>query len=70
MQGSLAASYDKITWVLTSYVVAAAIMTAPVGWLAARFGQKNLYLVSIIGFTVRQWRVASPLRFMKWWRTG
>jgi DHA2 family multidrug resistance protein len=52
MQGSLAASYDQITWVLTSYVVAAAIMTAPVGWLAARFGQKNLYLVSVIGFTV------------------
>ena len=52
MQGSLAASYDQITWVLTSYIVAAAIMTAPVGWLSARFGQKNLYLVSIIGFTV------------------
>jgi DHA2 family multidrug resistance protein len=52
MQGSLAASYDQITWVLTSYVVAAAIMTAPVGWLAARFGQKMLYLVSVIGFTV------------------
>ncbi len=52
MQGSLSASYDQITWVLTSYVVAAAIMTAPVGWLAARFGQKNLYLVSIVGFTI------------------
>ena len=52
MQGSLSASYDQITWVLTSYIVAAAIMTAPVGWLSARFGQKNLYLVSIIGFTV------------------
>jgi MFS transporter, DHA2 family, multidrug resistance protein len=52
MQGSLSASYDEITWVLTSYVVAAAIMTAPVGWLAARFGQKNLYLVSVIGFTI------------------
>src|SRR5215470_6192184 len=52
MQGSLAASYDQITWVLTSYVVAAAIMTAPVGWLAARFGQKKLYLVSVIGFTI------------------
>ena len=38
MQGSLSASYDEITWVLTSYIVAAAIMTAPVGWLAARFG--------------------------------
>ena len=52
MQGSLSASYDEITWVLTSYVVAAAIMTAPVGWLAARFGQKKLYLVSVIGFTI------------------
>ena len=52
MQGSLSASYDEITWVLTSYVIAAAIMTAPVGWLTARFGQKRLYLVSVIGFTV------------------
>ncbi len=52
MQGSLSASYDQITWVLTSYVVAAAIMTAPVGWLAARFGRKNLLIVCLIGFTV------------------
>ena len=36
MQGSLSASRDQITWVLTSYVIAAAIMTAPVGWLAAQ----------------------------------
>ena len=33
MQGSLSASSDQITWVLTSYIIAAAIMTAPVGWL-------------------------------------
>ena len=52
MQGSLSASYDEITWVLTSYVTAAAIMTAPVGWLATRFGRKNLYLICVIGFTV------------------
>ncbi len=52
MQGSLSASYDEITWVLTSYVTAAAIMTAPVGWLATRFGRKNLYLICIIGFTI------------------
>ena len=42
MEGSLSASRDQITWVLTSYIIAAAIMTAPVGWLAARFGKKNL----------------------------
>ena len=52
MQGSLSTTLDQITWVLTSYVVAAAIMTAPVGWLAARFGRKNLFLVTIGGFTV------------------
>ena len=52
MQGSFSASYDEITWVLTSYITAAAIMTAPVGWLAARFGRKRLFVVCIIGFTI------------------
>src|SRR5580658_4206393 len=52
MQGSFSASYDEITWVLTSYITAAAIMTAPVGWLANRFGRKPLYLIAIVGFTV------------------
>jgi DHA2 family multidrug resistance protein len=52
MQGSLSASYDQITWVLTSYVVAAAIMTAPVGWMATRFGRKNLFIACLVGFTV------------------
>ena len=52
MQGSLSASSDQITWVLTSYITAAAIMTAPVGWLSARFGLKNLFLLSMVGFTV------------------
>src|SRR5438067_8946044 len=52
MQGSLQASRDQITWVLTSYIVASAIMTAPVGWLASRFGRKNLAVVCIAGFTV------------------
>ncbi|MGH7119867.1 MAG: DHA2 family efflux MFS transporter permease subunit, partial [Acetobacteraceae bacterium] len=52
MQGSLSATYDQITWVLTSYIIAAAIMTAPVGWLAARFGRRNLFVVSLAGFTI------------------
>src|SRR5882724_5980901 len=52
MQGSLSASRDQITWVLTSYIVAAAIFTAPVGWIASRFGKRNFFLVSLIGFTV------------------
>ena len=52
MQGSLSASSDQITWVLTSYITAAAIMTAPVGWISARFGLKRLFLISMMGFTV------------------
>ncbi len=52
MRGELSASSDQITWVLTSYIIAAAIMTAPVGWLAARFGKKNLLITCIAGFTV------------------
>jgi MFS transporter, DHA2 family, multidrug resistance protein len=52
MQGSLSATIDQVSWVLTSYVVAAAVMTAPVGWLAARFGVKKLLVVCVTGFTV------------------
>ena len=52
MQGSLSATQDQMTWVLTSYIVAAAIMTPLTGWLADRFGRKPLFLVSIIGFTL------------------
>ena len=52
MQGTFSASYDEITWVLTTYITAAAIMTAPVGWLAARFGRKRLFVVCIVGFTI------------------
>src|SRR5277367_6100999 len=52
MQGSLEASQDEITWVLTSYIVAAAIMTAPVGWLATRFGRKRLLIACLSGFTL------------------
>jgi DHA2 family multidrug resistance protein len=51
MQGGLAATADQITWVLTSYITAAAILTAPVGFLAARFGRRAIFLVSVGGFT-------------------
>lgn len=51
MAGTFAASYDESTWVLTSYIVAAAIMTPPTGWLAAKFGRRRLFLTSVFGFT-------------------
>jgi DHA2 family multidrug resistance protein len=52
IQGSLSASQDQITWVLTSYIVSSAIMMPLTGWLASRFGVKYIFLVSVIGFTI------------------
>ncbi len=52
MQGSLSATQDQIAWVLTSYIIAAAIMTPPTGFLAARFGRRRLFMWAVIGFTL------------------
>jgi MFS transporter, DHA2 family, multidrug resistance protein len=52
MQGTLSASQDQINWVLTSYIVAAAIMTAPVGWVANKFGRKRIFIICSAGFTI------------------
>src|SRR5947209_18337902 len=52
MQGSLSASQDQIAWVVTSYIVAAAIMTPLTGWLAGRFGIKWVVFISVAGFAV------------------
>jgi MFS transporter, DHA2 family, multidrug resistance protein len=52
MQGTMSASQDEINWVLTSYIVAAAIMTAPTGFLSARFGRTRLFVTAVLGFTV------------------
>ena len=52
MAGSVSASADQISWVLTSYIIAAAIMTPTTSWLAGRFGRKQVFLVSIVGFTL------------------
>jgi len=52
MQGELSASQDQMGWVLTSYIVAAAIMIPLSGWLANTFGKRRVLLVSIIVFTV------------------
>ena len=52
MQGSVSASADQINWVLTSYIVATAIMTPPSAFLARRFGRKRVLLWSIFGFVL------------------
>ena len=50
--GSLSASNDESTWVLTSYLVANAIMLPAAGWIARRIGRTRLLLLSILLFTV------------------
>ena len=52
IQGSMSASQDQISWVLTSYIVASAITMPLTGWLAGRFGIKIIFLASVIGFTL------------------
>ena len=51
IQGSLSAAQDQIAWVLTSYIVSAAIATPLSGWLAGRYGRKLVFLSSVAGFT-------------------
>ena len=52
MQGSLSATQDQVSWVLTSYIVAAAIATPATGWLASIMGRRRLLLIAIAGFTI------------------
>src|SRR5204862_4439013 len=52
IQGSLSAAQDQVSWVLTSYIVAVAIMTPLTGWLAGRLGIKYVFLISVAGFTL------------------
>jgi MFS transporter, DHA2 family, multidrug resistance protein len=50
IQGSLSASQDQMAWVLTSYIIAAAIMTPLSGWLAGQIGRRRVFLFSVGGF--------------------
>jgi len=69
MTGDLGAGQDTITWVLTSYIVAAAIMTPATGWLSDRIGKREVFIISIIGFVVTSiacglaWSLSSMVLF-------
>lgn len=52
MQGAMSATQDQISWVLTSYIVAAAIAMPMTGFVAAKIGRKKLFIYSVIGFTL------------------
>jgi MFS transporter, DHA2 family, multidrug resistance protein len=51
VQGTLSATQDEMGWVLTSYIVAAAITIPLTGWLASEFGRRKIFLMSIVLFT-------------------
>lgn len=69
MTGDLGASADTITWVLTSYIVASAVMTPATGWLSDRIGKRELFLVSVVGFIATSvacglaWNLSSMVLF-------
>jgi DHA2 family multidrug resistance protein len=52
MQGSLSATQDQMTWVLTCYIVSSAIATPLSGWLAGQIGRRKVLMLSVIGFTI------------------
>jgi MFS transporter, DHA2 family, multidrug resistance protein len=52
MAGTLGASQDEATWVLTSYLVSSAIVLPISGWLSTRFGRKRFYMTCVALFTV------------------
>ncbi len=52
MQGTFSATYDQVSWVITSYIVASAIMIPTSGWLSNRFGRKRVYTFAVAGFTL------------------
>src|SRR5580692_12549487 len=50
--GSLSASYDEASWVITSFLVANAVVIPISGWLADVFGRKPYYMMSVALFTI------------------
>ncbi len=50
--GSVSATNDEATWVLTSYLVANAIVLPASGWFARKFGRRNFLVICIVIFTV------------------
>ena len=61
MLGSFGATSDQITWVLTSYLVSAAVVMPLTGYLSARLGRRRLLIISILGFVI-----ASALCGLSW----
>lgn len=68
--GGLGRSYDEVTWILTTYLVANAVVLPMTAWLSRLFGRKAYYLLCVILFTVSSLfcGLAPSLGFMLLWR--
>ena len=52
MQGSFSATTDQVTWVMVAFIIGSATMTASVGWLAGRFGRRQIYLTALVLYAI------------------
>lgn len=52
IQGTMSTNQEQISWVLTSYIIAGAVMTAPTAVLARRYGRRRVFAAAVIGFTI------------------
>lgn len=70
MQGSLSATADEVSWVVTFNILATAIVTPMTGWLSGRFGVRNVMIWSVLGFTVTTLMCgfAQSLEALVFWR--
>src|SRR5450631_965531 len=68
--GNLSAGVDESTWVLTSYLVANAIILPLSGWLSEMLGRKRYYMISVAVFTVSSFfsGLAPNLAFLVFFR--
>src|SRR5262245_45064358 len=66
MQGSLSAGLEEMSWVVTSYLAANAIVIPATGWLSARFGRRRFFLVCTVLFTLSSFLsgIAPSLEFL------
>ncbi len=52
MQGTFSATPDQIAWVMTAFIMGSVVTIACTGWLASRFGRKQIFLIAIVGFGI------------------
>ena len=52
MQGTFSATPDQVAWVMTGFIVGSAMMMASVGFVTSHWGRKNLFMLSLAGYTV------------------